>query len=64
MRTYIELRNAGGVLDWRVIIDPNDATIEAIAERVRELTWNGMDVGDTISVYESELDATALKLPR
>lgn len=64
MRTYIELRNSGGVLDWRVIIDPNDATIEAIAEKVRELTYNGMDAGDTISVYESELDAAALKLPR
>jgi uncharacterized protein YoaH (UPF0181 family) len=64
MRTYIELRNAGGVLDWRVIIDPTDATIERVAERVRELTWNGMRAGDTIAVYESELEAEALKLPR
>ena len=32
MRTYIELRNEGGVLDWRVIIDEDDATTEAVAE--------------------------------
>jgi hypothetical protein len=64
MRTYIELRNAGGVLDWRVIIDDNDATIEAIAEKARELSWNGMRAGDTISVYESEMTADELKLPR
>ena len=65
MRTYIELRNHCRVVrDWRVIIDPDDATIEAIAERVRELTWNGMGVGDTISVYESDMDASQLKLPR
>jgi hypothetical protein len=63
-RTYIELRNSAGTLDWRVIIDENDATIEAIAEKVRELTWNGMGVGDTIVVYESLRDAEQLKLPR
>lgn len=68
MRTYIELRRGSGSLspvkDWRVIIDDEDATIEAIAERVRELTWNGMQVGDVISVYESEMTADQLKLPR
>jgi hypothetical protein len=64
MRTYIELRNSSGVLDWRVILDENDATIEAIAEKVRELTWNGMSVGDKIVVYESLHDAEQLKLPR
>jgi len=64
MRTYIELRNEGGVLDWRVIIDEDDATTEAVAEKVRELTWNGMHAGDTIAVYESEMTADELKLPR
>ena len=64
MRTYIELRDEGGVLDWRVIIDHGDATIEAIAEKARELTWNGMRVGDKIAVYESEMTADDLKLPR
>jgi hypothetical protein len=64
MHTYIELRNSGGVLDWRVILDDNDATVELIAERVRELTYNGMNAGDTIAVYESELDAKELRLPR
>lgn len=61
MRTYIELRNGGGVLDWRVIIDPEDATVEWIAEKVREITWNGIDVGDTINVYQSDKDAHELK---
>lgn len=61
MRTYIELRNKEGVLDWRVIIDPVDATIERIASRVRELTYNGMNPGDTIVVYESEKDAKELR---
>lgn len=65
MRTYIELRNSvSGVLDWRVIIDDEDATTEAIAERVRALTYNGMRAGDTIAVYESEMTADQLKLPR
>lgn len=64
MRTYIELRNAGGVLDWRVIIDSDDATTEAIAERARALTYRGMRAGDTIAVYESEMTADELKLPR
>jgi hypothetical protein len=62
MRTYIELRNASGVRDWRVIIDPADATAELISERVRELTWSGLSAGDTISIYESELEAKDLKL--
>lgn len=64
MRTYIELRNSGGVLNWRVIIDEEDATTDAVAERVRELTYNGMCAGDTISVYESEKTAEELRLPR
>jgi hypothetical protein len=70
MRTYIELRHSSGsfastyVRDWRVIIDPEDATIEAIAEKARELTWNGMSLGDVISVYESNMTAEELKLPR
>jgi hypothetical protein len=64
MRTYIELRNSGGVKDWRVIIDDADATVEAIGEAVRELTYNGMSAGDTIAVYESEMTADQLKLPR
>lgn len=64
MRTYIELRKNGNVKDWRVIIDDNDATIEAIAEKVRELTYNGMSAGDTISVFESKMTADQLKLPR
>ena len=64
MRTYIELRNSGGVLDWRVIIDSDDATIEAIAGKARELTWNGLCAGDTIAVYESDKTADELRLPR
>lgn len=64
MRTYIELRRNGFVKDWRVIIDDNDATTENIAEKVRELTWNGMKAGDQISVYESDMTADELKLPR
>jgi hypothetical protein len=65
MRTYIELRDSSGsVRDWRVIIDDDAATIEAIAEKVRELTWNGISAGDTIAVYESDQTAEQLKLPR
>jgi hypothetical protein len=67
MRTYIELRRDGHVKDWRVIIDDNDATVatvEAIAEKARELTWHGMAAGDTILVYESEMTADQLKLRR
>ncbi len=64
MRTYIELRNSGGVLDWRVIIDEDDATTEAVAEKVRELTWNGMHAGDTTAVYESKRPEDKLKFPR
>ena len=65
MRTYIELRNeVSGILDWRVIIDDGDATTEAIAEKARELTWNGMRAGDRIAVYESEMTADELRLPR
>ena len=64
MRTYIELRNAGGVLDWRVIIHQDDADAYTVAERVRELTFNGMHAGDTIAVYESDQEADALRLPR
>ena len=64
MRTYIELRNASGVLDWRVIIADEDATTQAIAEKVRALTYNGMHAGDTIAIYESEMTAAELKLSR
>lgn len=62
MRTYIELRNIEGVRDWRVIHDDNDATIEAISEKVRDLTWNGMSAGDTIAVYESDQTPEQLHL--
>jgi hypothetical protein len=64
MRTYIELRHGSQVLDWRVIINPDDATTDLISERVRELTWNGMQSGDKIVVYESKMEASELKLPR
>jgi hypothetical protein len=64
MRTYIELRHGNQVLDWRVIIDPVEATAEFIGERVREVTYNGMQAGHTISVYESDMEAVELKLPR
>lgn len=63
MRTYIELRNLGGVLDWRVIEDENDATIEAIAKAANGLLQCGLDIGDSIVVYESDKTAAELKLP-
>ncbi len=34
------------IIDWRVILDDGDATSEAIAEKVRDLTWNGIRFRD------------------
>jgi hypothetical protein len=64
MRTYIVLKYAGNVVDWRVIINPEDATAELIGERVREVTYNGMQAGYSIFVYESDKEAAELQLPR
>ena len=61
MRTYIEKRKDDRIVDWRVIIDENDATTEAIAEKVRELTWNGVSAGTTISVFESDMTSDELR---
>lgn len=61
MRVYIELRRGNVVRNWAVLAE-EDATTEAIAARVQALAMFGMDVGDTITVYESNMTPAQLKL--